>query len=128
MSIRSGKKQKSTRESGNFGEEMATKFLQSKGMKLLEKNFYCKTGEIDLIFRDKNVLVFVEVKLRHNPYFGLAAYAVTDKKKKKIINTARYYIQSHKLYSCMTRFDVIGIDFEEGEWKCNYYRNAFLAA
>lgn len=115
------------KESGKFGEELAVDLLESKGMKLIEKNYTCRIGEIDLIFRDGEILVFVEVKLRLNPYFGPAALAVTPHKQKKIINVVKYYLMERKLKSPVMRFDVVGIDNIDGVWTPTHYRNAFLA-
>ena len=58
-----------TRENGIFGEDLASDFLVKKGMKILERNFRCRMGEVDIILRDGNVLVFAEVKLRKSDFF-----------------------------------------------------------
>jgi len=117
---------KDNKKTGNFGEQLALEYLTKHRMKHLESNYTCPLGEIDLIFRDKKTLVFVEVKLKKNPYFGKAASAVTPSKQKKIIKVAKYYIQEKKLYTVFTRFDVIGIDRNEDEWEITHYQNAFL--
>ena len=74
--------QDNKRRKGGFGEEMALDMLLKKGMTLLEKNFRCRFGEVDLILRDKETLVFVEVKLRKDTTHGLAAEAVNYGKQK----------------------------------------------
>jgi len=116
-----------TKNTGDLGEQLALEYLTQKRMKHLESNYKCKIGEIDLIFRDKKTLVFGEVKLRQNPYFGEAALAVTPKKQKKIIKVAKYYIQSKDLHKCNVRFDVIGIDKTATGWQYTHYEHAFLA-
>ncbi|EKD26640.1 MAG: hypothetical protein ACD_79C01084G0001 [uncultured bacterium] len=115
------------KETGDIGEDLALKFLSSKGMKLIERNFRCNFGEIDLIFRDKNALVFVEVKLRKSNFFGDAALAVNIRKQKKIVNIAKYYLQNKRLNPESIRFDVFGIEKDEGKWICKHYRNAFYS-
>ena len=115
------------KESGRFGEQMAMDFLQRKGMTLLEQNYTCRLGEIDLVFRDGETLVFVEVKLRFNSFFGPAALAVTSRKQRKIATVAKYYMMERKLIRPLVRFDVIGVEKENEKWTCKYYRNAFYA-
>ncbi len=116
------------KQQGNLGETLASEFLQKKGLKLLEKNYHCKLGEIDLIFRDCDMLVFVEVKLRQSEAFGPAALAVNPHKRKKIIRVAQYYLLEKKLNPSRLsiRFDVVGITKSSEEWKCEHYRHAFL--
>lgn len=111
---------------GKFGEELAVKHLEALGMVLLEKNFRFKTGEIDLIFRDKDTLVFVEVKLRQTSYFGGPFLAVDKKKQRKIINTVKYYIQKNHLKNPFIRFDIACIEYKDNSWVCTHYRHAFL--
>jgi putative endonuclease len=115
------------KELAAFGENLAREYLQHSGMKFLLKNYRCKVGEIDLVFRDKDTLVFVEVKLRQNSYFGPAALAVTPAKQKQVIKTAQFYLLEKKLHDLPIRFDVVGVELENDEWVCKHYRNAFLA-
>ena len=120
--------QDNKRRKGGFGEEMALDMLLKKGMTLLEKNFRCRFGEVDLILRDKETLVFVEVKLRKDTTHGLAAEAVNYGKQKKIIRVAQYYLQNSKLKNPFIRFDVVGVEKKlSGEWNCIHYRHAFLS-
>jgi len=117
------------KQQGNLGETLASEFLQKKGLKFLEKNYRCKLGEIDLVFRDRDMLVFVEVKLRQSEDFGPAALAVNPRKRRKIIQVAQYYLLEKKLnsYRLSIRFDVVGITKTGEEWQCEHYRNAFLS-
>ncbi len=117
------------RRKGGFGEQMALEMLLKTGMKLLEKNFRCRLGEVDLILRDKETLVFVEVKLRKNTSHGIAAQAVNFAKQKKIIRVAQYYLQRSGLKNPFVRFDVVGVEkMPSGEWNCIHYRHAFLSS
>ena len=99
-----------TREQGEYTESLACQYLETKGFKLLERNFNCRFGEIDLIMQDKNNLVFVEVRYRNNNNFGSGAESVTSNKQSKLIKTASVYLQRHaKLAKNPARFDVVSI-------------------
>jgi putative endonuclease len=112
---------------GQKAEDLAEAFLQQQGLTSIAKNFRCKLGEIDLIMRDQNVLVFVEVRLRSNPFFTNAAESVDRQKQRKLINTAQFYLQQHKLVdSVACRFDVIAIENNLIN-PSNWIKNAFGA-
>lgn len=98
-----------TRQIGKRGEIEAVRFLKGKGLEILEQNFRCRTGEIDLICRDGNEIVFVEVKTRINSIFGEGLESVNAKKQEKMIKTAHYYLQTHRQERSAYRFDVISI-------------------
>ncbi len=107
---------------GNAAEQIAATFLQQKGLILVEKNFHCKYGEIDLIMRDAKTLVFVEVRLRSNANFGGAAMSINQAKQQKLTRTAERYLQIHGDSAC--RFDAILMrttDINAVEW----IQNAF---
>lgn len=109
------------RRVGGAHETRAKLELERLGYKVLETNFRCKIGEIDLIALHKGYLVFIEVKYRKNAKAGSAAEAVTWKKQQVISRVADYYIRSHcsKIPSC--RFDVAALDGDE----MIIYENAF---
>lgn len=94
---------------GSFQEMRACEYLESQGLKLIEQNFSCRMGEVDLIMQDKKSLVFVEVRYRADSKFGGAAASVSKGKQRKIIRTALYYQQRNALRSNM-RFDVVAIE------------------
>ncbi|MEG0050724.1 MAG: YraN family protein [Terrisporobacter sp.] len=110
-------------EKGNLGEEIALKYLLSKGGKIIEKNYRTKIGEIDLIAKINGELVFVEVKSRSNINYGYPCEAVNCKKRKKITNVAKYYILENCLQNISIRFDVIEIYLNDK--KINHIVNAF---
>lgn len=114
---RFSKKLTSRKKQGNKAEQQACKYLQQQGLNLLEKNFSTKAGEVDLIMRDGETLVFIEVRYRKNTDFGGAAASVTVKKQQRIIKAALAYQQKHRPQSSM-RFDVMAIegDNEEVNW------------
>ncbi|HJC25141.1 MAG TPA: YraN family protein [Candidatus Eisenbergiella merdavium] len=110
------------REIGTAYEEAAAVFLEGKGVRILEKNFRCREGEIDLIGRDGEYLVFFEVKYRKNADAGFPAEAVGIAKQKKICRAAKYYLyRKHWGESVPVRFDVIAVCAE----RMNWYQNAF---
>lgn len=100
-----------TQEKGHLGEEKALAYLNNLGFKLVTKNFRCRLGEIDLIMRDKEYLVFIEVRSRSSHAFGGGIASINSAKKQKILKTAAYYLMTHKAQNEMPlRFDVISID------------------
>ena len=110
-------------EKGKLGEEIALKYILSKGGNVIEKNYRTKMGEVDLIAKLNGELVFVEVKSRSNINYGYPSESVNYKKKRKIINVAKYYILENSLENLSIRFDVIEIYFNEK--KINHIENAF---
>lgn len=84
----------STVSIGQSAEADAWQFLASKGYELVEKNFSCRSGEIDLIIRDDKTLIFVEVRFRQNSLYGSGAETVTSAKRRRIIRTAGYFLQA----------------------------------
>lgn len=103
---------------GDAGEERALRYLQQQGMTLVERNFRCKGGEIDLIMRDGQALVFVEVRKRANAHYGGAAASVTAHKQARLVLAAQLYLQRQRpLPPC--RFDVIAIDGDSLNWLKN---------
>ncbi len=94
---------------GNGGEDLAVRYLQDKGYKILSRNFKTKLGEIDIIARENKTIVFVEVKTRKSDYFGLPREAVTASKQRKIRMVATQYLKLHGGLNQECRFDVIDI-------------------
>ncbi len=97
---------------GKRGENIAKKFLEARGMYILDKNLSTPFGEIDIIARDKKCLIFVEVKTRISTAFGPPLLSITKKKQKHILNNCRYYMKRHGLDGCRVRIDVIGIKLD----------------
>jgi len=100
-----------TRNTGTSYERKAAEYLEQQGLVILKHNYRCRQGEIDLIARDKEYLVFVEVKYRSQNRAGYSLDAVNPAKQKKISKVARYFLAAE--YHCTEipcRFDVIGID------------------
>ena len=106
--------------SGKDGEEKACNYRKSKKYKILEKNYRCLYGEIDIIAKYNNTLVIIEVKYRKSAKFGKGYEAVNYTKQQKIIKTLQYYI-NEKNVKMPVRFDVISIDDNE----ITHIENAF---
>lgn len=101
----------SRRSLGQCAEYLASAYLKRKGLKLLQHNYRCKLGEIDLIMQDKQSLVFVEVRYRKSSTCGGAAASITTEKQRKIRLAARHYLLHHKnLKLFAVRFDVVTIE------------------
>jgi putative endonuclease len=95
---------------GRAAEESAAQHLQAHGLHMIERNYRSAHGEIDLIMRDDELLVFVEVRYRKTQRYGRPAETVTRSKQRKLIVTAQHYLLSKQIPpSTMCRFDVIGI-------------------
>ena len=96
------------RQRGQTAEVIACRYLLAQGLVLLERNYYCRWGEIDLIMRDGKTVVFVEVRYRSNRCFTTAAESIDYRKQKKLILTAAQYLQKKGLSDrCPVRFDVV---------------------
>jgi putative endonuclease len=113
-------------EYGQQAEQQALDYLQSRGLKLQERNFRCKTGEIDLVMRDAETLVFVEVRFRQSNDFGHALETVTQKKQRKLIASANRYLQVKHIDSAC-RFDIIALN-GSGSVPIEWIKNAIQTA
>jgi putative endonuclease len=105
------------RAHGNLAEALAADHLQLRGLRLIERNYRCRLGEIDLILADGPTLVFAEVRLRRNPDYGGAAASITAAKRQRILGAARHYLSGRPERPC--RFDVVlldGLDPDRIEW------------
>lgn len=116
-------------QKGQFYEELAANYLQQAGLRLLEQNFRCKAGEIDIICTQGEQLVFVEVRYRSNRTFGSAAASVDRHKQRKIIRAAQLYLQRKRhLQGRPCRFDVLAMTPSEScdEVNVQWLKNAFI--
>lgn len=103
-----------TKSLGDWGEAQAARYLQGKGFRLLERNYRCPYGEIDLIAEDGTYLVFAEVKLRTSVRYGTPEEAVTPRKQTRLRQTALQYLSDHETV-LQPRFDVIAIYAHHGK-------------
>jgi putative endonuclease len=97
------------KELGKRGEEVALRFLKKKGYKIIQQNYVCKMGEMDLIAREKDTLVFIEVKTRTSTAFGPPQLAVTSTKQMQLSKVALYFLKEKRLEDVKARFDVVAI-------------------
>ena len=113
---------------GNFGEDLAITFLKNQGYTIIEKNFYCPLGEIDIIAKDGLYLVFIEVKTRYNLNYGSPLESINFSKQNKIKNVAQYYLINKHILKAYCRFDALEIILKkcETEPKINLIKNAFF--
>ncbi|MDR1999984.1 MAG: YraN family protein [Zoogloeaceae bacterium] len=113
-----------TQASGPAAEEIAAGYLAGRGLRVVDRNFRIRRGEVDLICLDGPAVVFVEVRLRCHAGFGGAAASITAAKQAKIILAARYWLARHRQYAeSPCRFDCVLLDGQKLEW----LRDAFSA-
>lgn len=110
---------------GQYGEEIAAKYLKGKKYKILHTNYRCKLGELDIVAKIKDDIVICEVKTRNDLEHGLPSQAVNYYKQKKISKVALMYLQKHNLFDYNVRFDVIEIWKIHNELTLNHIENAF---
>ncbi|MEJ1958698.1 MAG: YraN family protein [Nitrosomonadales bacterium] len=108
---------------GERAEQLAAEFLRRRGLKLLQKNYRCRYGEIDLILQDSDTLVFAEVRLRSRSDYGGAAASINASKQSKLIRTAQHYLATlARIPPC--RFDAVLLQSSDGS-DIEWLRNAF---
>lgn len=109
---------------GKSGEDLACKFLENNNYKIIERNFSCSQGEIDIIAYDKKnkELVFFEVKTRRNFNYGFPSESVTKAKQKHIKKSIQYYLHLKKLENIFVRIDVIEIVCNKKCYKLNHLK------
>ena len=113
---------------GELGEEVAANFLIARGYRILERNFRCKGGEVDIIARDPEdkSLVFIEVKARRGLSYGVPQLAVTPFKQRQISKAALTWLSKNRLHDTNARFDVIAILLHtDGQHAIDHIKNAF---
>jgi len=114
-----------THKIGVRGEEIASRYLRSKGYSILERNYRAGRNEIDIIARWKDTIVFCEVKTARTPRFGPSVTWVTPQKIRHIALVAREFIRTIEEENLTFRFDVIGLDEVDGTIAINHIENAF---
>jgi len=117
---------KSSKTIGDQGEDAACKYIEQKGSQVLERNFHSQQGEIDIVARDGDQLVFVEVKNYSYRSYGSPLGSVRKSKRESIIHAARTYLYKNKIKNRYCRFDVVAIyrDFK-GQTRIDHIKNAF---
>ena len=107
---------------GHNAEEKAKIYLEKEGLQSLDQNYLCKMGEIDLVMKEGDYIVFVEVRFRDNENYTAALESITPSKQNKVIKAATYFLLENNLYNKVDcRFDVVVMDNLEIHW----IKNAF---
>jgi putative endonuclease len=112
---------------GAAGESLACRHLEENGYRILARNFRCRAGEIDVVAREGDVTVFVEVKDRRGRSHGEGHESVTFGKRRRVVRAARLYAASHGLSEAPVRFDVVSIERDPGGDRIRHDRGAFDA-
>ena len=113
------------KELGKKGEELALRFLKKRGYRIIEKNYVCKMGEMDIIAREKDTLAFIEVKTRTTTEFGPPQLAVNASKQRQLSKVALNYLKEKQLEDVKARFDVVAILLTPGREEIELIRDAF---
>ena len=114
------------RNIGSIGEDIATAYLSTKGYQILMRNFhYSNFGEIDIIAKDGDVLVFIEVKANRTKNFGKPEFRVGPLKQRQIYKVAQVYMSYNHIRNTDCRFDVIGIEMGHNTNEITHFKNAF---
>lgn len=111
---------------GFEGENIVCNYLESRGYEILERNFMCNSGEIDIIAKDKKELVFIEVKTRSNSKYGNPIDAVDLNKVNHIFKTAQFFVYINNLENKFIRFDIIEVYMKKNEIKINHIKNIMM--
>ena len=118
----------STKQDGDWGEALAAEYLEARGCRIVEREWRCRFGEIDLIAEQEGTLLFVEVKLRTNLRYGMPRESVTAKKQEKLRSAALLYLSMHGL-DAPARFDVAevytDVHHSARSTRIEYMENAF---
>jgi putative endonuclease len=110
---------------GKDGEKIAVSFLKKRGYQIIETNYRCILGEIDIVARENEELVFIEVKTRKSEELGYPEQAVGIKKQRKLSQLALCYLQGKKLTNVKARFDVMAITMSASGNEIKLIKNAF---
>jgi putative endonuclease len=99
-------------ESGKLGEKLACSALKKKGYRIIETNYRCRQGEIDIVARQNDCLVFIEVRTKTGKAFGSPEESVTVQKKQRLVTTAMDYLNSHRDLPENWRIDFVAVDLD----------------
>ena len=113
------------RQLGNWGEERAAGFLQAQGYRIIERNWRCSLGELDLIAWEGECLAFIEVRTRRGRAYGTPEESITTRKRAKLIALSQTYMQEHPHLRCNWRIDVVAVELRRASLpRINLIRNA----
>ena len=107
---------------GKLGEKLAAQYLESKGYEILERNFYCRQGEIDRIAKEKTKIIFIEVKSRTSVKYGKPIEAVTKEKQRHLLKAAQYYLYKKHMENSLTRVDGVEVYIKNNKCRINHIK------
>lgn len=110
---------------GKLGEELAYRRVKSLGYKCIERNYRCPMGEVDLIAKDKDTLVFIEIRTRRGRSISLAKESIDGIKRRKLSKVALQYMKEKNCFNVQSRFDVVVVGIEGKERQVEIIQNAF---
>ena len=110
---------------GKLGEDLACEELQRRGYAILARRYRRRGGELDIVARDGQTVVFVEVKTREGCEYGGGAESVTRLKRSRMASVALDYLSRHRLSDCPCRFDVVAVDMNDQQPRIELFQNAF---
>jgi len=111
---------------GRWGEDLAAQHLQDAGLVLLDRNWHCREGELDLVLSDRGRVVFCEVKTRSSTEYGTPAESVTEEKTARVHRAAMRWLRAHHVGWCRVRYDVVTVYAPRGqEPTVQHIRGAF---
>ena len=113
------------KETGKLGEDIAVNYLKQNRYTILDRNFECRQGEIDIIALDKKEIVFIEVKTRTSNKYGTPSEAVNKIKQKHMLQTIKYYLYIRNLSDEFLRIDLIEVYIKNNIYKVNHMKQAF---
>jgi putative endonuclease len=113
------------RQLGSDGERAAERFLRGRGYTIVERNYRCPLGEVDLVALHRGTVVFVEVKTLRRASVGAPHDAVGPRKQRRLARIAEHYLAARRLYDRDVRFDVVGVCLDGGELVCELLQDAF---
>jgi putative endonuclease len=112
---------------GQRGEDIAAEFLSKAGMRIIARNYRCGHGELDIVARDGDAIVFVEVKTRCSAAFGAPEQAITPAKQRQLVIMANRYLYRERRIGTPCRFDVVAVELRNGRCVIRHIPNAFLS-
>jgi putative endonuclease len=112
------------KQTGRQGEEIAADYLTDRGYKILQRNWCCSTGELDIVAEDSDTLVFVEVRTRRGERFGTAEESITSTKQARLVELAQTYLQEVTPPHQSWRIDVVAVQLGPGLPRVNHIENA----
>jgi len=112
---------------GAWAEDLACRHLLDQGLRLLNRNYRCRHGEIDLVMQEATTIAFVEVRLRSRTNFGSGAESVDARKQARLLSSAEHYLQRHATLLTDCRFDVVSIRRSGNSHQIEWIRHAFTA-